>query len=65
MGVWWEGVCLIVCVCVCVCVRGGKEKEKGEAKERGKMLVGEGSIQPGKRWRSGLENTNGQEQLFA
>lgn len=60
MGVWWEGVCLIVCVCV----RGGREREKGEAKERGKMLVGEGSIQPGRRWRSGLGNTNGQEQLF-
>ena len=56
-------MCLIVCVCVCV--RGGKERAQGEAKERGKMLVGEGSIQPGKRWRSGLENTNGQEQLFA
>ena len=50
-----------MCLIVCVCVRGGKEKEKGEAKERGKMLVGEGSIQPGRRWRSGLGNTNGQE----
>ena len=60
-------MCLIVCVCVCVCVcvRRGKEREKGEAKERGKMLVGGGSIQPGRRWRSGLGNTNGQEQLFA